>query len=170
MITVFFIPICRPPVPAWDLFAQHQISNCFLLNKSCCQCCQATTLSSSTLIYISGCHFVAKLGLPCKIQHLAGAATGSLRPHRGFVERHWSLPHFKILRREPSAWTSPCTSPLSPPHPQTLQPKQEEAEIPKRTERHISWLMLGDLARLGFGLDKCRSVLIQREQATWSMK
>lgn len=170
---MFFIPICRPPVPAWDLFAQHQISNCFLLNKSCCQCCQATTLSSSTLIYILGCHFVAKLGLPCKIQHLAGAATGSLRPHRGFVERHWSLPHFKLLRREPSAWrTSLCTPSLpKPSNPElTVWTKQEEAEIPKRTkctEWQILWLMLEDL---GFGLDKCRSVLIQWEQAIWLMK
>lgn len=59
---VCFIPICLFPVPALDLFACHQISNCFLLNKSCRQWCQATTASSLTLIYIAGCHFVAKLG------------------------------------------------------------------------------------------------------------
>lgn len=118
MITVFLIPICLPPVPALDLFARHQISNCFLLNKSCCQCCQATTLSSSTLIYISGCHFVAKLGLPCKIQHLTGLQLDHSTPHRSSVECHWSLPRIKL---ETSVTGTPHVD-ISVPPPQNLQP------------------------------------------------
>lgn len=116
MITVLFIPICLPPVPAWDLFARHQISNRFLLNKSCCQCCQATTLSSSTLIYISGCHFVAKLGFPCKIQHLSGPQLDHSTPTAALwcVTEVCCESNLKLLRREPSAWTSPRTQPSNP--------------------------------------------------------
>lgn len=45
---------------------------CFLLNKSCCQCCQAASHISSTPVYFSSCHFDTKLGLWYKLQHFLG--------------------------------------------------------------------------------------------------
>lgn len=92
MITVFcfffsFDPQLPSPSSCLSFIYITSDINCFLLNKSCCQHCQAVYFTSTTPIYFSRCHFVTKLGLPYKISHFLRASDGS-PPTSAYIHIH----------------------------------------------------------------------------------